>query len=280
MADYQAALLRHLVQYKDAQLGKLPPGLYRHAGRDIQYDHILPKDHQWLNLLPPIREAVQTYLREREGTDNAVRLHRYFHHLNSSQAFALNLFFPYFEFGESSALISALGLSGEFECWAPEHVADKSEETNVDVMWRVRGGGAVYCEVKLSEREFGTAAKDKAHCDKLLATYKPVLAPHVRAEWLEPGPFFQRYQLFRNVWLAARSLETDVVFLLPRANGKLWEQLQDFLPVLDDRLRSRVHVKAIEDVIDALGQHLPTHPVLSGYTALLKQKYLPSLAGD
>jgi hypothetical protein len=49
--------------------------------------------------------------------DHPDKCHQYLHHLNSSQAFAFNLFFPYFSGGPeaASALLRALGQEGVLE---------------------------------------------------------------------------------------------------------------------------------------------------------------------
>jgi hypothetical protein len=94
MKRYQAALRGQLARYAKRRLDVTEAGVYkRHA-----YPHILPYRLRFLNLLELIRAEVQDYLRA-----HPVRLHRYFHHLNSSQALALNLFYPYFAAGAGAA---------------------------------------------------------------------------------------------------------------------------------------------------------------------------------
>ena len=53
------------------------------------YPHILPKEKKDLNIIEGIRNDFWPYLNK---TD--IKLHQYFHHLNSSQALCFNLFFP------------------------------------------------------------------------------------------------------------------------------------------------------------------------------------------
>lgn len=47
------------------------------------------------------------------------------------------------------------------------------------------------------------------------------LRDHCPAHLLEAPAFFKRYQILRNVWLAARDASSSVLFLLPRANSAL-----------------------------------------------------------
>src|ERR1035438_10193761 len=86
---YRDQLLRHLAEYRSATLGVAKPGTFR----GMEREHILPIEHRCLNLLPGARELVRQYLAEHAE----LVLHKEFHHLNSSQAFAFNLFFPYLD---------------------------------------------------------------------------------------------------------------------------------------------------------------------------------------
>lgn len=271
MPTYVQHLNAHLAAYKAEALGISAPGTFLHRGRELPYQHILPKDQMWLNILQPFREVIQQYLAGRPR----IKLHRYFHHLNSSQAFALNLFFPYFERGGSAQLLQALGCHEELNAWEPECVVDALEGTNVDLTW-VAGGVRTYCEVKLSEQDFGKAADDAAHRHKLETIYRPVLRDSFAPEQLEPRWFFAHYQLFRKVWLAARDAESQVIFLLPRVNQKIWRQLDTFLRSLPVSLAIRVRPVAVEDVLTSLlaAQGLPG--ALGGYAELLGAKYMPA----
>ena len=69
--------------------------------------------------------------------------------------------------------------------WDLERVPDAAEGTNVDVWWR-SADRETYCEVKLSEREFGPATNDARHQRKLEEIYGPVLHGQVNDELLLP----------------------------------------------------------------------------------------------
>jgi hypothetical protein len=202
-------------------------------------------------------------------------LHQFFHHLNSSQAFALNLFFPFFEGVASPSLIRALGLNGGMKKWYPEHVGDATERTNVDIAWQDENNSWTYCEVKLSEAGFGRAKADDRHFDKLAKVYAPTLIPHCEAQLLEPKYFFANYQILRNVWLAARDTSSSVLFLLPIQNKVLWEPLLAVKSLLKPLLAERVHVVGIENVLHTLLADKSLDAQLAHYTELLIEKYLP-----
>ncbi len=272
MTGYIKALRAHLTEYKKSSLGVEAAGIFKHRGEEIPYGHILPKDLKWLNILEPHRKEIQLYI----DTHADVKLHKFFHHLNSSQALALNLFFPFFESGqiESAALIRALGLEGTISSWKPELVPDAVEGTNVDVSWQKTDGHWTYCEVKLSEAEFGTTKCDPRHLEKLNKIYGPTLQPYCPARLLQPAAFFDHYQIFRNVWLAARDPKATVVFLLPRRNEPLWGPLCEVVSSLETSLRIRIHLTALEDVIENLTKDKSCPPKMSRYAWLLSEKYV------
>jgi hypothetical protein len=274
MSNYAKHLNAHLASYKARCLGALEPGTFMYRGQELRYDHILPKEQGWLNLLAPYRPDIQRYL----STRPAITLHRYFHHLNSSQAFALNLFFPYFEKGGAPQLLAAMGSASDLTSWELERIVDVDEGTNVDVTWH-SGGVRTYCEVKLSEQEFGAAKDDERHRRKLERIYRPGLAGACSPEWLQPELFFQNYQLFRNVWLVAREPGSNLVFLAPRANTKIWRQLTAFFGILHEPVATRVRAVAIEDVIDSLAAADGIPQALRTYSELLREKYVfPTVA--
>jgi Restriction Endonuclease associating with ARP len=272
---YQERLNHHLVRYKKAQLGPAAqiPGTFSYRGKDLPYEHILPRSERWANLIEPARTQAQAYL----AGHPTVTLHKYFHHLNSSQAFAFNLFFPYFSGGpdSSAALLRALGQSGIVVDWEPECVPDPAEGTNVDVVWKSSAGVRTYCEVKLSETDFGTAPADKAHEDKLLAVYASPLTGCIEPTLLQPAAFFDHYQLLRNLWQIADKDAATLIFPLPRANETVWNSAVTFRERVTEPLRSRVFVIAIEDVLSVLAEDTSCPDSLREYAVLLRAKYVP-----
>ena len=270
MSTFSATLNRQLAAYKNARLGVKESGTFVHKGREVRHGHILPRDLRWLNILEPYRAEIRRYVEARSD----LTLHKYFHHLNSSQAFALNLFFPFFENGHSAHLLRALGLKGEVSAWSPEYIADSAEGTNVDVSWQGLNGERTYCEVKFSEQEFGAAKDDKRHREKLDKIYRPILSSYCPSELLEPPSFFASYQVFRNLWLAAREPSASVVFLLPRQNTALWSPLRGVVSALSSALASRVYVVATEDALSQLASSSMTPPRMAWYAEQLIEKYV------
>lgn len=271
--SYQERLLKHLAIHKRTVLDIEEAGVFRHKGTDVPKAHILPVGKKWGNLLEPARGPVQEYL----AANPQITLHRYFHHLNSSQAFAFNLFFPFFAGDEDAqdALLRAFGQEGRLAKWEPEAVPDALEGTNLDARWELSDGTVVLCEVKLSESEFGRARNDTAHLHKLASIYAPVLRQHLAPDLLEPGAFFAQYQVLRNIWHLVRTPSARLVFLLPRENDALWTPLGCTLDRLDVPLRRRISVVAVEDLLERLKTDAECPLALRAHVLRLQDKYVP-----
>jgi len=234
---YQDELKTHLADYKRLCLGISEPGVFRYRGRDALQDHILPLARASENLLEEAEPTASAFL-----ADHPDKRHRYFHHLNSSQAFAFNLFFPYFSGGpdSASALLRALGQEGVLAKWEPEAVPAPDEGSNIDVTWTTTDDARAFCEVKLSEGEFGKAADDLRHRTKFSNIYHQKLAPHLQANRLEMRAFLDAYQFNRNVWHMVHDDRSRLIFLLPRANAGLWASLKELLSGVVAGTRERI----------------------------------------
>lgn len=248
------------------------PGLFRRGSAEVPYPHILPLKHEWMNLLEPARTYVSEYL----STHPEVIRHRDFHHLNSSQAFAFNLFFPFFiERNETSGvLLRALGQAGVVEDWEPESIPDPIERTNVDIVWKTSSGKTTYCEVKLSEAQFAGVAADPPHKDKFEAIYRSRLETCVEPSLLVEKAFFTNYQILRNLWHIVGAESAFLVFLLPRENRKIFDQAESFRLRVTEPTRARIFVVAIEDVLDRIGKDAACPESLRRYARSMQQKYV------
>ena len=271
--NYRDQLINHLSTYKETVLGITELGIYKYRGRDIPCRHILPTAERWQNILDPIRAAARAYLHVHPEID----LHPYFHHLNSSQAFALNLFFPYFEGtpDRGRILLRALGQEGTLEDghWTLEDVPDEVEESSIDVTWITTSKTRTLCEVKLTEASFGKAKHDQRHLDKLRALYEPRLRDLVDPGLLQPQQFFQNYQILRNIWHLAGTKASNLIFLLPQASADSWRSVVAVLPKVRPALRKAISIVSVESVIAALCAD-STDASLQEYASSLAEKYL------
>src|SRR5689334_13843056 len=111
---YQEVLKAHLADYKRVHLGISQPGIFKFRGREVRHDHILPAEHASKNLLEEAQPTAFEFFK-----NFPEKRHKDFHHLNSSQAFAFNLFFPFFEASDtiSSSLLRALGQDARLLNW-------------------------------------------------------------------------------------------------------------------------------------------------------------------
>lgn len=266
---YRTILQQHLCQYAKERLGVTEEGTYK--GK--KYAHVLPSKLRYLNILESIRAELQAYLRL--PANKYIKLHEYFHHLTSSQALALNLFYPYFAEGGTAAkaLSSALGLNGDMHDGKFEIIPDPKEETNVDAAWSASDGITVLCEVKLSESGFGTADDDKRHRDKLAEVYLPTLKPYVSAALLKEATFFANYQLLRYMWLLSNS-KRRFLLLVPRENESLVAPLRKVRDGVDPTVWNRVTVAYIEDCLGRLQDDNSLSPSLRIHAANMQEKYV------
>jgi hypothetical protein len=228
---------------------------------------------KWLNLLEPYRAEIQDFIDKPEKA----KPHEFFHHLNSSQAFAFNLFIPFFLAGQrtASALAAALGVTGGVIGGRVEVVPDPKERTNLDAAWRTQDGSHVFCEVKLTEADFGPAAADTEHRDKLRDIYLDVLTPHVDDVALTERFFFAHYQLLRNVWHLVKKPASQLVLLYPRANAVLAAPIARVIAHLNVDVAGRIVVAHVEDVLAHLGKQDLRDVRLQFQVSALAEKYLP-----
>ena len=262
----------HLAQYKVEVLGVQEDGLFHYCGRDIPMSHILPINYRKMNILERYRSRFFS-------SDFAkVRLHRFFHHLNSSQALCINLFYP---------LIAehALGLFREFlgiktEVDSRPFFEKKSEieiaarRTSFDFYIQGASASNIFVEVKYTEVGFGQGRNDDEHRDKFDKTYLPLVEKSLflvrRCQ--EKEFFLKHYQILRN--LIHISDSDYVVFLLPAANcvvhkEAIWARDQ----MLTEAGRARLKIVFLEKFVSFLENRCSDSP-LGGYYKAFRTKYL------
>jgi hypothetical protein len=276
--SYRTRLVEHLTSYRENQLGIADSGVFRYRDRNVPRGHVLPITEKWRNLLPFGEAAIRKYLDQHP----TIKLHRYFHHLTSSQAFALNLFVPFFEGGPDSsrALIRAFGQSGQIMEWKPEAVPSADEGTNLDAWWRLENRLETFCEVKLCEGEFGKCEADNKHREKLNSIYNPRLRGVVSDQLLTEDTFFANYQILRNLWHLVGSTNAELIFLLPKSNARLWKQLGTALKSVVQDVNKRVRVVATDTLLESLINDERCPAEYREYAMQLQEKYAPAALSD
>lgn len=269
--EYVDRVKSHLTEYRRNHLGIEQVGTWR----GTPYDHILPKELLYLNLIETVRVEVCQFLQV-----SKIRLDRHFHHLNSSQAACINLFWPLLNCVNPGLLAESLGICpGEVAHWEFEKVMDWNEKTSFDLYLELNSGAKTFIEFKYKETEFGRAKDDEQHRQKLNDIYEPALRHIVNPEYLKKEKFFANYQFFRNLIYIDPERGDKVLFLLPRANEKITRKLHKVIEaaILDASVRSLIKIRYLEDVVSIAYEsaHLSDDDFyLRTHLHLYRQKYL------
>lgn len=271
MITYAQRMKTHLSRYRTQRLGLGIDEQGTWSGNGQNYSHILPGALERLNILETIRSEFWQY-----PGSQSIKLHKDFAHLNSSQALAFNLFFPFFGLkgAQPDSLLRALKLPiQEVRDWGFERVLDATEGTNFDFYLEGSSGLQAVIEVKLTETEFGAGVPNQNRREKLREIYVPNLQGKVCPEVLEEKAFFADYQLLRNISYADSSKRHHVVFLLPRANAGLAAAAETFLKsALLPPIEPFVSLLYLEDVLHSLSI-MALSPLLATHLSLLQEKY-------
>jgi len=246
---YRERLLKNLAQYKTEVLAVTDDGIWHNNGKP--YPHILPEERRELNIIADIRE--QFWAAPRIGGHG--KLHRDFHHLNSSQAMCFNFFYPFLGMvgANPDVLLELLGYPGaSVESWEFEHVPDTTEKTNFDFCLKLAGGPRLLFEVKLSESGFGAGARNERREAKLESVYAPALRGKVRPEYLEPERFFHYYQLLRNISYVQSDGSAVLYLVAPRANPATTREVGALDHILQPSFRKNVQNLWLEDAVSRL----------------------------
>lgn len=261
----------HLSDYRERILN-LPAGTFSYRDRIIPKGHILTREYSRYNILETYRDR---FFASEEN--KAIKLHQYFHHLNSSQALCINLFFPLIAEGQYDTLVKALGVpinpSFEpiFESPSPVEVAKR--RTSFDFHLRAKKED-VFVEVKYTEEGFGAAVDDDEHRQKFLETYANLLeaSPFLTPCCRDCSFFLENYQILRN--LVHITEKSWVVFLFPKANHVVAKQAARARELLlTEQGKSRYHILYLEDIVSNLIKLCDQHS-LRNYYVNLREKYL------
>ncbi len=190
----------HLARYKTDRLGITENGCWRKK----PYPPILPEQEYPKNI---IDKGYHSWILE-TAEETGIKLHHGFHHLNSSQALAFNLFAPLMKENRIETVFHVLRAADRAEWSQFEYVADRSEGTNFDFF--IKGERRnYYFEIKYTEGGFGSAGMDAEHLRKFEILYKARTAQTCSVGVEE---FFQKYQLWRNICYSSAGA---VVFVFP-----------------------------------------------------------------
>lgn len=224
---------KHLAEYKINVLGITENGEWWKNHK--KYAHILPIEQKYENIINAgLKENLKSLI-------DSNSIHIGFHHLNSSQALALNLFGP-LVISKSFEIIEKVIITdksiGKFE-----YIKNPIENTNFD-FYISDDKYNNFFEVKYTENNFGDAKSDQEHKQKYIEIYKKNLES---ISDISENEFYKEYQLWRNV-LYAR--EGNVFFVLPDFRTDLIKKVNTAKTKINNiEVRNRVHILSINNLV-------------------------------
>lgn len=201
-------------------------GVFKYGGKDYYHDHILPGTAKEYNIIEQYRNDFYS------SEYSNISFHKYFHHMNSSQAMCINFFYPLIKEQQLDLIPSILNISGdvvynhEHTCFEKESELEKgnSRKTNFDFYLNLNSGIKLFFEIKYDEREFGKGQKNLEHKQKFRDTYWPELEFHsaIKDCFKNEDSFLDNYQIMRN--LIHINPTNYVIFIFPEENLKIKKQ--------------------------------------------------------
>ena len=263
----------HLAAYKVSVLNVSEDGLFHYRGRDIPMPHILPLAHRDLNIIASYRDKFWS------SDHSKVKLHRYFHHLNSSQALCINLFYPLIAENALGIIMQYLGIASgntmqaQFEAESDIEIA--ARRTSFDFFAKPNESTDVFVEVKYTEDGFGRAENDYEHQAKFQKTYLPLVkgSRFLTEECQDQKFFLEHYQILRNLIHINES--SYVVLLFPSANGVVAQEAAFAREkLLNDAGRPKLKIVFLEELVSFLEARV-IGGSLEDYYRAFRTKYLP-----
>lgn len=254
---YDQLINNHLANYKMMKLAITEPENWR--GGVKQYHYILPPNKRELNFLSPYRTEAVDYVKEEK-----IRLHQFFHHLNSSQAMCLNFFYPLIVEGRLNLLLKVLQLPDEPVVeYAFEHLLPGGEKTNFDFYMRLKSGTEVLFEIKYTEKGFGKVTSSARYQKQYNNVYRQMLAGKIRLGVREYEALVKNYQLLRNIAHVEPGGDRYLVFVCPKHNLKLHKEYKNVMDnIVVPVLQKNVQVISWEALLEDLKVHVG-NPVIS-----------------
>jgi len=265
MSKFIDKVKTHMSGYRCNKLGfeKNEKGIFKRNGKEHKLGHILPDPdkNREKNFLPCLIESSRgrnlqidahrwLYFGGQHATEklssgfaqNRIKLHTYFHHLNSSQAMCLNFFYPLLETKQLKIILSFLSeefnvdFNGEDIKYSTVRFEKPGLEigygyrpTSFDFYFQTTSGKKFYFEIKYTE--VGCRDKnDKEHRNKFKKVYHNHLSS-LEAKYHKAKDFLRYYQVMRN--LVHIDKDAFVVFIYPSQN----EAIADEMDIAKDALK-------------------------------------------
>jgi hypothetical protein len=213
--SFRDSACEHLSKYKLDTLGIHEDGIFVYEKDELRKSHILPLSRRNDNIHQRYRDQFFS------SEDGNIKLHRYFHHLNSSQALCINLFCPMIFEKRLDYFPQFLNLKMSqpyIPAFEKDGIEKTGRRTSFDFHLQDSESNEIYVEVKYSEDGFGRAKNDDEHRRKFHETYLPLVkaSRYLTSQCSEEKTFLEHYQVLRN--LVHIGPAANVVFLFPSAN--------------------------------------------------------------
>jgi len=289
--SFKTEVLTHMGDYKRDILSIEENGKWwinKKENRYVTHDHILPvidnenlrqqyseNNVRKLNLLSTYRNTCWAYLKKER-----IKLHRFYHHLNSSQSMCVNFFYPFVvndllknciisviqsQCLEKIAIETPNLMKIKFEYESELDKYNGQYPTNFDLCISDASVKLLF-EVKYTEDGFGRIDKQKkaTYEEKYTKLYKQLASKVIAKKWNTCENFLENYQLMRN--LVHIDDSTYLIFLYPKFNATVNNQAnkaREFVkPEYQDKLIcltwETLYNQTIDEVrkIDTIGSEL------------------------
>ncbi len=272
--NFKEKAIENLIRYKKEKLKITKDGKYNYQGKIVLKPQILPKGLENKNF---IQDITTNKLLEKDG----IKLHRYYYHLNSSQAMCIN-FFEKIRHNQDvfRRLIKDtlnIDLEGEIKSrFEYEDENNKEEGTNFDFFVEC-GKTKIYWEIKYTEGEFATTKANKkthtgeSHLAKYNRVYKDLFKTTKYLKDLTMDEFFNNYQIYRNISYVKDDNQYSI-FLYPKADEKLNKQIEDVIE--KHKCQSNVYAIDWKYIYEKLFNIIKDNEEYKKYYLEFKDKYL------
>ncbi len=239
----KARIYNHLSEYKNTELKVSKDGLYR----ENEYTHILPMGEENKNFVTCYRDEIINYVKE-----NNLKLHRNFHHLNSSQILAFNFIIPFILEDQVDKLLQSFELSDlNYKTIELERIENHKEGTNFDLYIELESNQKIYIEIKYTEDNFGLAKLDDNHRKKYYQLYKDKLVDLIKPEYNNVENVLKNYQLMRNTSYLNCCSNDLFIMIYPKWNNSSDRSAKKFIgSMISENISSCIKIVYWEDIIN------------------------------
>lgn len=276
--SYQENIKAHLGEYKKKHFPGSEHGLWMRSDPPKVLDYaFIPKDRN-NNLLKPYKAD---FLKSPSMKGiNAIKLHMYFHHLNSSQAMCINFFYPLMVEKQLELVLNFLKFDDEevnydtvqFEKNSTIDSKGGRNPTNFDFYLKTKSNKEFFFEIKYTEQGFGSVKNDDDHISKYDSVYKDNFEA-ITPDYQQMNIFFKHYQIIRN--LIHLGKDKYVVFLYPKGNKRVDKgAMKAKNEILKEEFRANFFTVYWEDLFDSINPNLTGYKLNQQFNDF-KLKYLP-----